>query len=139
MSGVVGGQTYYVKVNGTSSPSNDGVYALTLNLGTGVMPVVPLPNTELLNGNPFVSTVGAEVTADGPGYDVFRANEQPPTTATPAVASANLTMVQQAALTAPQSSMHRPWPLLRTHCKATTPTSTPRQRMRRRLLRQSRP
>jgi hypothetical protein len=51
---VTAGQQFYLKVNGTGSPVNDGEYALVLNLGTGSMPAVTLPNTQLLNGNPIV-------------------------------------------------------------------------------------
>jgi len=53
VSGVTPGTTYYVEVQGAdSSVFSTGAYALTLNLGTGANPSVPLPNTQTLNGSP---------------------------------------------------------------------------------------
>jgi hypothetical protein len=54
VNGVTAGQTYYVKVHGAdTSVFGTGKYALTLNLGTGASPMVPLPNTQTANGNPL--------------------------------------------------------------------------------------
>ena len=48
------GQRFYVKVAGAVTTSfGTGAYALTLNLGTGAAPKVPLPNTTLPNGSPL--------------------------------------------------------------------------------------
>jgi hypothetical protein len=56
---VAAGQRFYVKVAGAdTSAFGTGAYALTLNLGTGAAPAVPLPNTETLNGNPLSSGGG---------------------------------------------------------------------------------
>lgn len=44
--------TYYVEVQGAdTSVFSTGDYALTLNVGTGSNPTVPLPNTQVLNGD----------------------------------------------------------------------------------------
>jgi hypothetical protein len=59
VSGVTPGATYYVKVQGVDNTSfSTGAYALTLNLGTGPNPTVPLPNTQLANGDPLQSGGG---------------------------------------------------------------------------------
>jgi hypothetical protein len=59
ISGVTAGSTYYVKVAGAdTSPFGTGRYALTLNLGTGASPTVPLPNTQTANGNPLSGSGG---------------------------------------------------------------------------------
>jgi hypothetical protein len=51
---VTPGSTYYVKVQGAdNSVFSTGAYALTLNLGTGASPTVPLPNTQTANGAPL--------------------------------------------------------------------------------------
>jgi hypothetical protein len=62
---VTAGQQFYVKV-ADASAFGTGAYALTLNLGTGPSPTVPLPNTTLANGSPIsagggqANTVSAE-------------------------------------------------------------------------------
>lgn len=58
LSNVTPNTVYYVKVSGTNAAGfgNDGVYALSLNLGTGSMPAITIPNTMVLNSNPNVST-----------------------------------------------------------------------------------
>jgi hypothetical protein len=54
VSNVTAGERFYVKVAGAdTSAFGTGAYALTLNLGTGASPAVPLPNTQTLNGNPL--------------------------------------------------------------------------------------
>jgi hypothetical protein len=59
VSGITAGSTYYVKVQGADTTAfGTGAYALTLNLGTGSNPTVPLPNTQTLNGNPISSGGG---------------------------------------------------------------------------------
>jgi len=51
VSGVSAGQTYYVQVMGADTTAfGTGKYALTVNLGTGAMPAVSLPNTLTANG-----------------------------------------------------------------------------------------
>jgi hypothetical protein len=51
---LVAGQIYYIKVGGAdTSAFGTGAYALTLNLGSGSSPVVPLPNTQTANGQPL--------------------------------------------------------------------------------------
>jgi hypothetical protein len=103
LNNVTAGQTYYVKVNGTSSPANTGAYALTLNLGTGDMPEVTLPNTQTPNGDPISGGGGLPQLAgddgDGPAVDRFRPARTPvadPSTA----ADVGSTAVRQAALLA---------------------------------------
>ncbi len=49
---VTAGEQFYVKITGTGSPFNDGAYGMAVNFGTGTMPAVTIPNTELLDGNP---------------------------------------------------------------------------------------
>lgn len=54
ITGVTPDQVFYVKVAGADSTAfGTGVYALTLNLGSGDAPTVPLPDTQLANGNPI--------------------------------------------------------------------------------------
>lgn len=54
INGITAGSTYYVKVAGADTTAlGTGKYALTLNLGTGASPTVPLPNTQTANGNPI--------------------------------------------------------------------------------------
>jgi hypothetical protein len=53
------GSTYFVKVIGAdSSAFGTGVYALTINTGTGSSPTVVPPNTQTLNGSPLQSIGG---------------------------------------------------------------------------------
>src|SRR5262249_45522113 len=54
ISGVGQGQVYYIKVGGAdTSAFVTGAYALTLNAGTDLNPIVPVPNTQMANGNPI--------------------------------------------------------------------------------------
>lgn len=54
VTGVTPGQVFYVKVAGADSTAfGTGAYALTLNLGSGDAPVVPLPDTQTAIGNPI--------------------------------------------------------------------------------------
>jgi hypothetical protein len=63
------GQTYYVRVAGANTTVfGTGAYALTLNLGTGPNPTVPLPNTMLLNGNPIQAGGGTPDSVGGHGH-----------------------------------------------------------------------
>ncbi len=78
ISGVSAGQQYYVEVAGAdTSPFGTGAYAITLNLGTGSGPTVPLPNTQLLNGSPLHSGGGTPESpagsTDDTGRDTFGA------------------------------------------------------------------
>lgn len=60
-SGVTAGQTYYVKANSPLTTANGtGVYALSMTFGTNPTPAVPLPDTQLANGDPL-SCGGGEV------------------------------------------------------------------------------
>jgi hypothetical protein len=62
---VTPGATYYIAVGGVDRTSfSTGAYALTLNLGTGPNPTVPLPNTQLANGSPLQSGGGQPQVAD---------------------------------------------------------------------------
>ncbi len=57
---VTPGATYYVVVQGAdTSVFSTGAYALTLNLGTGPNPTVPLPNTQDPNGSPISAGGGS--------------------------------------------------------------------------------
>ncbi len=50
-SGIVAGQTYYVKVDGADdSAFGTGKYVMTLNMGAGPSPTPPSPNTQNANG-----------------------------------------------------------------------------------------
>src|SRR5262249_60210485 len=54
VNGITAGSTYYVEATGAdTSAFSTGAYGLTLNFGTGPSPTVPLPDTQLLNGNPL--------------------------------------------------------------------------------------
>jgi hypothetical protein len=56
LGGVSAGQQYYIKVqSAVTTAFGTGAYALTLNLGSGPAPTVPLPNTQVLNGTPLMS------------------------------------------------------------------------------------
>jgi hypothetical protein len=100
---VTAGQQFYVKVNGTGSPFNDGVYALALDLGTGAMPTVPLPNTQVLDGSSQSSGDNSlEVTGDGPGRDSFNANELPPGVDSAAALASPSVQAQANATTTPK-------------------------------------
>jgi len=51
---VVNGNVYKLVVDGyDSSVFGTGAYAFTLNTGTGANPAIPLPNTQVLNGDPL--------------------------------------------------------------------------------------
>jgi hypothetical protein len=76
---VTPGATYYIAVGGVDRTAfSTGAYALTLNLGTGPNPTVPLPNTQLANGSPLQSGGGQPQVAD---------SASPPVSAHPADAS----------------------------------------------------
>jgi hypothetical protein len=53
--GIAGGQVWYIKVSSTDSTGQfkTGKYDLVINMGTGADPAVPLPNTQVSNGNPL--------------------------------------------------------------------------------------
>jgi hypothetical protein len=54
ISGITAGQQFYIQVTGADTTQfSTGDYALSLNFGTGLMPTVSLPNTQLLNGTPL--------------------------------------------------------------------------------------
>jgi hypothetical protein len=54
VSGVTAGEKIYVKVAGAETTTlGSGRYALSLNLGTGSLPGLTLPNTQTLNGSPL--------------------------------------------------------------------------------------
>jgi hypothetical protein len=77
------GQQFYVKVQAAVSTAfGTGAYALTLNFGNGPAPTVPLPNTQVPNGNPLQGGGGE---ADGPGRDVFAASATTTLTAVPLI------------------------------------------------------
>jgi hypothetical protein len=60
-------QRFYVKVAGAETTSlGSGEYALGLNFGTGAMPTVTPPDTEILNGNPLSAGGG---TPERPGTE----------------------------------------------------------------------
>jgi hypothetical protein len=53
-SGTIASQQFYVKVAGADSTVfSTGQYAVTLNMGGGTSPTVPLPNTQTANGSPI--------------------------------------------------------------------------------------
>jgi hypothetical protein len=53
ISGISPGQQYYIVVGGANTTAfGTGQYALTVNLGSGPSPTVPVPNTQTPNGNP---------------------------------------------------------------------------------------
>ncbi|HEV3116388.1 MAG TPA: matrixin family metalloprotease [Gemmataceae bacterium] len=84
------GQQYYVKVSGAdTSAFGTGAYALTLNFGTGLPPIVLGPNTQVLDGFPINSG----------GGDPERAADSASETAssTPARATATVLVISSAA------------------------------------------
>ncbi len=63
---ITAGSTYYIKVTGAdTSAMGTGNYAITINTGTGASPTVPLPNTQVADGNPEV-TGGGQFDLTGP-------------------------------------------------------------------------
>ncbi len=70
VSGILPGQTYYIKVDGADNTAfGTGKYAVGLNFGLGADPVVTLPNTQVLNGTPLSGGGGI---ANGSGtHDEF--------------------------------------------------------------------
>jgi hypothetical protein len=63
---VTPGEQFYVKVSGADSTVfSIGEYALTLNFGVGLSPIVPIPVTTLADGNP-AHTQGAMPDTFGP-------------------------------------------------------------------------
>jgi hypothetical protein len=67
------GQTYYVRVMGAnSSVFGTGAYGISLNLGTGSSPTIPLPDTQTANGTPLSGGGGvAEHTGSNEDYDLL--------------------------------------------------------------------
>ena len=62
LNGVTAGTLYYLKVAGVDTTAfSTGRYALTLNFGTGAMPTVPIPNTQVAEGTPHTSGGGQPV------------------------------------------------------------------------------
>jgi hypothetical protein len=129
VSGVVPGATYYVAVGGVDRTAfSTGAYALTLNLGTGANPTVPLPNTQLANGDPLQSGGGVPQT---PGPTDTPASDTGPALAAVAhSADANLVngLVSHdaaAAVVAPALAAQFAVPL--TTCQATPAVALPAQ------------
>jgi hypothetical protein len=105
VSNVSAGQQFYVKVSGAETGTgalqsfNTGTYALTLNLGSGASPVVPLPNTQILNGNPITGGGGQPLATDNDGDVVGPADGFGPAevrTATPATTATVVARVASA-------------------------------------------
>jgi hypothetical protein len=64
---VYAGEVFYVKVQGADTTAfSTGAYAMTLNFGTNPTPTVPLPSTQMLNGNPL--SAGGGVADSKPGH-----------------------------------------------------------------------
>jgi len=69
---VTANQVFYVKVTGNeASPFGTGKYALTLNFSTGANPTVPLPNTQVANGNPIHGGGGIAIEPGVEDHDDF--------------------------------------------------------------------
>jgi predicted Zn-dependent protease len=74
---VAAGQLFYVKVAPYDATAfGTGVYALSLNFGSGALPTVPLPNTQTLAGSPPTTGGGQPDTPPPPdqgtpGRDAF--------------------------------------------------------------------
>ena len=80
VSGVTAGQVIYVKVQGAdTTPFSTGAYALTLNLGSGATPTVPLPSTATPNGNPISAGGGIADSVRGHGHDNKHVDSLPAT------------------------------------------------------------
>jgi hypothetical protein len=71
ITGVSAGQQFYVKVGGADSTSfGTGNYAMTFSFAGIAPPPVPLPNTQVLNGNPIHGGGGIGLqSGDGSGQD----------------------------------------------------------------------
>jgi hypothetical protein len=68
ISGVSAGQQYYVKVGGANTTSfGTGVYGMAFQFGSTPPPAVPLPNTQVLNGNP-IHGGGGQPFSTGDGF-----------------------------------------------------------------------
>jgi hypothetical protein len=74
LNNVTAGQQFYIKVTGADTSSfSTGKYVLSLNFGSGALPSVQLPNTQLLNGTNLVTGGGVAMQAPdqlevAPGY-----------------------------------------------------------------------
>jgi hypothetical protein len=69
VSGITAGSTYYVEAGAAdTSVFSIGSYAITLNMGTGGSPTVPLPNTQTLNGSPLSGSGGIANNVINPAY-----------------------------------------------------------------------
>jgi hypothetical protein len=78
VTGITAGQHIYIKVAGAETTTlGSGNYVLSLNLGTGSLPTVALPNTQTLNGNPLSAGGGVPLLADPPPSDVPAASSNP--------------------------------------------------------------
>ncbi|MBI1916241.1 MAG: matrixin family metalloprotease [Planctomycetes bacterium] len=72
ISNVTAGQQFYVKVTGNeASAFGTGKYAMTLNFSTGANPTVPLPNTQVANGNPLHGSGGIAVEPGQEDHDDY--------------------------------------------------------------------
>jgi hypothetical protein len=72
LTGLTAGSTYYVRITGADGTAfGTGAYSLTLNMGTGSSPTVPLPSTSTANGSPLSSKGGLALhTGKGDAYTV---------------------------------------------------------------------
>src|SRR5262249_12357324 len=66
ISGISSGKVYYLKASSIDpyNPFKTGNYALTLNMGNGATPTVPMPSTQTKNGTPLSSGGGLAVKVD---------------------------------------------------------------------------
>ncbi len=68
---VTPGATYYVRAAAaTSSVFGVGAYGLALNFGAGATPEIPLPNTQVLNGDPLNGGGGMANRTDADGRSI---------------------------------------------------------------------
>jgi hypothetical protein len=96
VTGITAGRQIYIKVAGAETTTlGSGNYVLSLNLGTGSLPTVSLPNTQTLNGNPFTAGGGAPLLADPPPSDVA-ATASSPGLATPQMCNCPLCQAARA-------------------------------------------
>lgn len=72
ISNVTAGQVFYVAVTGNeASAFGTGKYAMTLNFSGGANPTVPLPNTQVANGNPIQGGGGIAIEPGVGDHDDF--------------------------------------------------------------------
>jgi hypothetical protein len=113
VTGISAGSTYYVGIAGSESTAmGTGSYALTMNFGPNANPVIPLPNTQTLDGFPLNAGGGSPMLAanspavETAGRDVLNPSEgHVAVAAAPSASPPPLIQLAAAAAQAPQAAL----------------------------------